>query len=190
VKSGRYLGDLAKLKETTMRTPRKLPIATFMALTLSAMLIVFSGTAAYAQTMRVDLAPGPGAPEASGEAQIGFVGTVMVGKVEAKNLPPQPYGSGRFYGGWFVRNDTGDKAFLGALIDVRQQSIIFSTGGKGEMDFSATHFTTGPNAGSPITLGPSGSNQIIVLIENNINGLTPSPAGPVPGSGVAVAGTF
>jgi len=29
-----------------------------------------------------------------------------------------------------------------------------------------------------------------VLIENMINGFTPSPVGPVPGTGVAVIGTF
>jgi hypothetical protein len=81
-----------------------------------------------------------------------------------------------------VRNDANDKAFLGALVG--EDSIIFPKGGNGEMKFSATHFTTGPNAGSPITFGAAGTNVIIVLIENNINGLTPSPIG------VAVVGTF
>ena len=114
----------------------------------------------------------------------------MEGSVHINNLPVQPFGSGRFYGVWFVRTDTGDKAFLGALLDVNDQSIIFSSGGVGKMKSSATQFTTGTNAGSPITFGPAGTNLIIVLIENIINGLTPSPVGPVPGSGVALAGTF
>jgi hypothetical protein len=87
-----------------------------------------------------------------------------------------------------VRNDANDKAFLGALVG--EDSIIFPKGGNGEMKFSATQFTTGPNAGSPITFGAAGTNVIIVLIENNINGLTPSPIGKVPGAGVAVVGTF
>jgi len=58
------------------------------------------------------------------------------------------------------------------------------------MEFSATHFTTGPNASSSITLGAAGDNLIVVLIESIINGLTPSPVGPVPGTGVAIGGTF
>jgi len=58
------------------------------------------------------------------------------------------------------------------------------------MEFSATQLTTGFNAGGPITLGPAGTNLILGLIENIINGLTPSPVGPVPGTGVAVGGAF
>jgi hypothetical protein len=142
----------------------------------------------YAEPTHVDLSAGAGAPGASGEIKIDFVGTVMVGKVEVKDLPPQPFGSGRFYGAWFVRTDTGDKAFLGALVS--DKSIIFTSGGKGAMEFRATHFTTGPNAGSLITLGAAGDNLIVVLIESAINGLTPSPVGPVPGAGLAVSGSF
>ena len=141
-----------------------------------------------AEPIHVNLSAGAGAPGASGEIKIGFVDTVMVGKVGVRDLPPQPFGSGRFYGVWFVRTDTGDKAFLGALVN--DKTIIFSSGGKGAMEFSATHFTTGPNAGSLITLGAVGDNLIVVLIESVINGLTPSPVGPVPGTGVAVGGTF
>ncbi len=148
-----------------------------------------SGTTSAAGT-RVDLSAGAGAPGASGTARIDFDGRVMVGKVQVNALPPQPFGSGRFYGVWYVRTNTNDKAFLGALI--RKKSIIFSNGGRGEMEFRATKFTDtgGPSVGSPITLGPPGSNVIIVLIENVINGLTPSPVGPVPGTGVAVVGSF
>jgi hypothetical protein len=149
--------------------------------------IALSG-AASAESTRVTLSPGDGAPGAVGSAKVELDQTTLEGSIRAKNLPRQPFGSGHFYGVWLVRNDTGDKAFLGALIN--DKSIIFSAGGEGRMEFSATHFTDGPNAGSPITLGPTGSNLIIVLIENVINGLTPSPVGPVPGTGVAVAGTF
>ena len=58
------------------------------------------------------------------------------------------------------------------------------------MKFAATIFTTGLDQGEPIALGAAGTNVIVVLIENKINGLTPSPVGPVPGTGVAVVGTF
>ena len=75
-----------------------------------------------------------------------------------------------------MRTDIGDKAFLGALI--HRQSIIFSAGGEGGMKFAVTHFTTGPDRGSPVVQDPPGNKLIIVLIENNITGLTPSPVGP------------
>ncbi|MBI1754675.1 hypothetical protein HY250_00210 [Candidatus Azambacteria bacterium] len=143
----------------------------------------------YAAGIHVDLAsvPGGAAPAATGEAKIALEGTVLTGKVKAEKLPPQLFGSGHFYGVWFVRTDTGDKAFLGALAN--EGSIIFSDGGNGEMRFRATGFTTGPNAGSPITLGPAGVNLVVVLVEDTINGLTPSPVGGLPAA-IAVAGAF
>jgi hypothetical protein len=140
-----------------------------------------------AQQTPVILTAGGGAPEAGGIATLRFVQGVLVGEVKVDDLPAQPFASGHFYGVWFVRAD-GSKAFLGALIN--DQSIIFSEGGDGEMGFRATKFTTGPADGSPITFGPAGTNVIIVLIENKINGLTPSPIGAVPGPGVAVSGSF
>lgn len=163
--------------------------ACMVAVIIAMLAVVFLGTV-YAQSIpiHVNLFAGAGAPNASGDAKIKFGQTTMDGSVEVRDLPPQPFGSGRFYGVWFVRTDTGDKAFLGAL--VQSQSIILSTGGAGKMEFSATHFTTGSGAGLPITLGASGTNLVTVLIENTINGLTPSPVGPVPGTGVAVDGTF
>lgn len=132
--------------------------------------------------VRVKLSPGAGAPSATGEARIQLDGNVLKGSVRVEDLPSQAFGSGRFYGTWFVRTDTGDKAFLGAVI--QDSSIIFSSPGDGHVRFAATKFTTGPNAFAPISLGNNGTNLIILLIENNINGLTPSPVG------VAVSGTF
>lgn len=176
---------MAAIRATKKTQGSSSACAAIMALAM--LMGVLFGTA-YAQNTSVDLSPGDGAPNASGVAKIGFDGTVMVGRVNVKELPSQPFGSGQFYGVWFVRTDTGDKAFLGAL--VHDKSIIFSTGGKGEMKFAATEFTTGTDAGSPITLGPAGTNLLIVLIEDIINGLTPSPIGPVPGIGVAVSRTF
>jgi hypothetical protein len=115
-------------------------------------------------------------------------GSVLQGVAKGKDLPAQPFGSGRFYGVWFVRTDTSSKAFLGALI--AENSIILPGGGEGRIQFAATHFTTGPDAGSAITFGSAGTNLVAILIENNINGLTPSPVGPVPGTGLALVGTF
>lgn len=164
--------------------------STFAAIVTVTVLIVavlFSGST-FAQQTPVKLSAGAGAPGASGIATFGFVGGVAVGTVNVNNLPPQPFASGRFYGVWFVRTDTGSKAFLGTLIN--KQSIIFSSGGNGQMEFHATQFTDGPGFGFPITLGAAGTNFLVVLIEDVVNGLTPSPIGPVPGTGVAVGGTF
>ena len=158
-------------------------------ITLAAFFIVVGADfqITYAQQTPVILTAGGGAPGASGIATIEFVKGTLVGAVKVDDLPAQPFASGHFYGVWFVRAD-GSKAFLGALIN--DQSIIFSEGGDGRMEFRATKFTTGPAAGSPITFGPAGTNVIVVLIESNINGLTPSPIGAVPGPGVAVSGSF
>lgn len=134
------------------------------------------------ESTHVKLSALPGAPDATGRADVRFEQSVLMGSVHVDRLPAQPYGSGNFYGVWFVRTDTGDKAFLGALI--HDQSIIFSSGGNGVIKFAATQFTTGPDRGSPVRQGPRGTNLIIVLIENVINGLTPSPAGE------AAQGTF
>lgn len=176
----------------TMRNAARLmrPWAVFAAIAAIAALAITGlfFAPSYAQQTFVNLSAGGGAPRASGEATIRLSGGVAVGDIEVRNLPRQAFGSGHFYGVWFVRSDTGSKAFLGALIS--DDSIIFSAGGDGRMKFSATHFTTGPGAGSSITFGPPGTNVVIVLIESIINGLTPSPIGPVPGTGVAVVGTF
>lgn len=169
-------------------TKTKVLSATLAAVMTIAILGVLFSSAVHAQAADVTLTPMAGAPNASGEAEVALAGTVLRGAVSVEKLPPQPFGSGQFYGVWFVRTDTGNKAFLGALIG--DDSIILSAGGEGATNFAATKFTTGPNAGSAITLGPAGTNLIIVLIENNINGLTPSPVGPVPGTGAAVAGSF
>jgi hypothetical protein len=145
--------------------------------------VVFLGTAE-GNSRRVDLLPRADAPRASGEVKWDFQGGHFIGKMKANKLPAQEFGSGRFYGLWFVRLDTGDKAFLGAAINKR--SIILFAGGKGELEFRATHFTdpSGPNVGRPITLGPRGTNFFILLFGNNLNGRTPSPVGE------ALAATF
>lgn len=133
-----------------------------------------SGTVRTSDTDLV-LTPLAGAPQASGRADVEIDHAVLKGSVSVKKLPAKAYGSGLFYGVWFVRTDTGDKAFLGAL--QHDQSIIFSSGGEGRSEFAATHYTSGPEAGSAITFGAKGTNLFIVLIETTINGLTPSPVG-------------
>ena len=161
-------------------------------LSLGALVVLLGATvstpAAAASRTHVTLTAAAGAPGASGRAELRLDETVLTGSAAVEDLPAQAFGSGRFYGLWFVRTDTGDKAFLGAL--TQENSIIFSHGGDGDINFAATKYTTGPHAGSPIALGTAGTNLLILLIENNINGLTPSPVGPVPGTGAAVAGTF
>jgi hypothetical protein len=131
--------------KTIRPTKTKVLSGTFAAIVTIAMLGVLFGSAAHASGADVSLSPMAGAPNASGEAEIEFAGAVMQGSVRVENLPSQPFGSGRFYGAWFVRTDTGNKAFLGALIG--EDSIIFSAGGEGATNFAATKFTTGPNAG-------------------------------------------
>jgi hypothetical protein len=162
--------------------------AVVLAIGLVAILAGLLITPVLAASPRVDLAAGAGAVGATGNAQLDFDNGVLEGSATARDLPSQAFGSGRFYGVWFVRTDTGDKAFLGAL--AQDQSIILSSGGTGTVKFAATQFTTGPHAGSPFRFGAAGTNLVIVLIENKINGISPSPAGPVPGTGVALSGTF
>ncbi|HEX2712208.1 MAG TPA: hypothetical protein VHM88_08300 [Candidatus Acidoferrales bacterium] len=159
---------------------------TFGVVTILTVAGLFSANAR-AQENSVVLSAGAGAPLASGAATIMLRQGVAEGTIEVNGLPPQPFASGHFYGVWFVRAD-GSKAFLGALIS--KKSIIFSDGGNGHMQFAATQFTAGPAAGSPIAFGAAGTNVIVVLIESMINGFTPSPVGPVPGTGIAVIGTF
>jgi hypothetical protein len=163
-------------------------VAAGLALGLVAVLAALLSSPALAAGPRLQLAAGVGAPAAAWTAQLDLDRGVLHGTVTAQDLPGQAFGTGRFYGVWFVRTDVGDKAFLGAL--AQDESIILARGGRGQVEFAATQFTTGPDAGAPIRFGTAGTNQVLVLIENKINGLTPSPVGPVPGTGLALAGTF
>ncbi len=167
---------------------RSLWVALVVVLVLAAVVARFTITSRAAEQggdargIHVALSPLSSAPDTRGAADVRFDQGVLQGTAHVGALPAQPYGSGKFYGVWFVRTDTGDKAFLGALS--HDQSIILSSGGGGTVKFAATHFTTGPDHGSPVRQGSSGTNLIIVLIENNVNGLTPSPLGQ------AAQGTF
>ncbi len=171
-----------------IRQNAKGKVGAFTTALVAAMIVAAVFTPTRAAETHVNLFGLGGAPKAIGEVDLRFDGPVMVGRIHVEKLPPQPFGSGQFYGLWFVRLDTTDKAFLGALIN--NQSIIFSAlgpgqkSGTGEMEFGATQFTTGPHAGTPITLGAAEQNLFIVLIEKSINGRTPDPIGE------AASGTF
>ncbi len=140
---------------------------------------------AAAKSMHVDLQPGPFAPRAAGEVEFRIADGVLTGKVEAENLPA--LGAHAFYVLWFVRTDTGDKAFLGPI--VRDNSILFLTAGDGELHFRAAAFTDGLHKGSSISLGATGSNFFVLIAENRIDTFMPFPVSPPPSS-FALSATF
>lgn len=109
----------------------------------------FSRPVAAATGTHVVLAPAAGAPSASGKADVQVGVGALGGSAKVEDLPAQPFGSGRFYGLWFVRTDTGDKAFLGAL--AKNDSIIFSHAGDGEIRFAGRSSRQDPTLarGSP-----------------------------------------
>jgi len=131
-----------------------------------------------AKTNRIELQAGPFAPGATGEIAFRVSNGVLSGSLEAEKLPAQ--GAHAFYVLWFVRTDTGNKAFLGPLVS--DDSILFLTPGDGEMQFRAPAFTDGPGKGSPIALGASGTNFFVVIAENHIDTFTPFPVSPPPSS--------
>jgi len=123
------------------------------------------------------LAPTSGSltPSASGELSFSLSGGVLSGRAETEDLPPQ--GSHLAYVLWFVNKDTGDKAFLGPLIQDGKHTILFRSAGDGAVAFRASEFTAGPHAGSPITSASTGNSLFIVLVENKIDFANPSPIG-------------
>ncbi len=121
-------------------------------------------------------------PTASGRAEWHFSGGVLSGVENVHGLPAQ--GSHLAYVLWYVNNATGDKTFLGPLVEAGAASILFQFTGDGYGAFTAGAVTAGPNAGSPITLAPPGQNLLILLVENAINFASPSPIG------TSVSGTF
>ena len=136
-----------------------------------------------AKTTHMDLLPGPFAPGARGEVEFRVESGELSGKIEAQNLPAQ--GAHAFYVLWFVRKDTGDKAFLGPIVN--HDSILFLT--KGELRFSAPAFTDGLHKGSGISLGASGSNLFVLIAENKIDTFMPFPVSEPPSS-FALTATF
>ena len=112
---------------------------------------------------------------------------VLSGHFEGKNLPAQGFHA--FYVLWFVRTDTGDKAFLGPIVN--HDSILFLT--KGELRFSASAFTDGPAKGLGISLGATGDNLFVLIAENRIDTFVPFPvsvSGMDPSPSFALTATF
>ncbi len=134
---------------------------------------------------QVRLQPGPFAPSASGRIAFSVQGGVLSGDIEAQTLPAQ--GSHAFYVLWFVRTDTDDKAFLGPIVS--DGSILFMMTGDGEMRFTASAFTDGPNRGSPISLGTPGNNFFVLIAEDHIDTFMPFPVSKPPSS-FALTATF
>jgi hypothetical protein len=130
-----------------------------------------------ARRTSLKLAPTSGSltPGASGELSFSLSGGVLSGKAETEDLPPQ--GSHLAYVLWFVNTVTGDKAFLGPLIQDDKGTILFQSAGDGAVAFRASEFTAGPHAGSPITFASTGNNLFIILVENKIDFANPSPIG-------------
>jgi hypothetical protein len=134
---------------------------------------------------QVELQPGAFALNASGEVAFVVRDGVLSGQIEAEDLPAQ--GAHAFYVFWFVRTDTGDKAFLGPV--VHEDSILFLTGGGAEMMFKASAFTDGPHKGSAISLGSPGNNFFVLIAENKIDTFMPFPVSAPPNS-FALTSTF
>lgn len=122
------------------------------------------------------------APGAMGTVHYAFVHGVLSGRGEVQDLPAA--GNGSAYVLWYVNTATGDKAFLGPLIEGGQGTILFHVPGDGSEAFTASAFTSGPDAGTPVTMAPAGDNLFILLVETAINFASPNPIGS------AVSGTF
>lgn len=160
-----------------------IPIAGLSAM-LSVMLLV---SPLAAQTTNISLQAGPFAPDSAGHVAFTISNWVLSGHINAENLPSQ--GPHAFYVLWFVRTDTGDKAFLGPIIDQQDQSILFATVANGASSFRAPAYTTGPDAGSPIILGAQRSNFFVLIAENKIDTFIPHPVSTLPAS-FALMATF
>ncbi len=148
--------------------------AGLLVLTLSS---VYASSEEVARSEEVKLSPTSGSltPNSSGTAEWTFSNGVLSGKFEVEDLPAQ--GSHLAYGAWFVNTGTGDKTFLGLLVQDGRDTIFFLTGGNGQVAFSAAKFTTGPHAGDPIVLASTGHNLFILLVENKVDFANPSPIG-------------
>jgi len=134
---------------------------------------------------QVEFQSGPFAPGAWGRIAFNVQEGVLSGHIEAESLPAQ--GSHAFYVLWFVRTDTNDKAFLGPIVG--DESILFMAKVDGEMSFTASEFTDGPNKGSPISLGTPGDNFFVVIAEDHIDTFMPFPVSKPPSS-FALTATF
>ena len=121
-------------------------------------------------------------PDAAGSVEYAFVHGVLSGHVVVRELPAA--GNGSAYVLWYVNTATGDKAFLGPLVEGDQATILFHVPGNGAETFTASAFTSGPDTGQPISQAPAGDSLFILLVESAIDFTSPHPVGS------AVSGTF
>lgn len=121
-------------------------------------------------------------PGASGTVGYAFVHGVLSGHVMVRELPAA--GNGSAYVLWYVNTASGDKAFLGPLVESGQGTILFHVPGNGAETFTASAFTSGPDAGQPVSQAPAGDSLFILLVESAIDFASPHPVGS------AVSGTF
>ncbi len=142
---------------------------------------------AAARGTRITLHPGPFAPNSTGHLTLTISQGVLSGRASAEDLPAQ--GPHAFYVLWFVRTDTGNKVFLGPIIDQETQSILFMSEADGRMGFNAPAYTTGPNEGSSVSLGAPGNNFLVLIAENQIDTSVPHPVSAPPAS-FALMATF
>lgn len=143
------------------------------------------GPLAATKGTNIMLQPGPFAPDSTGHIQFNVKTGVLSGNLRAEDLPA--LGVHAFYVLWFVRTDSGDKAFLGPVIN--EDSIFFTTSGDGKLRFAAPTFTDGPGKGSSISLGASGSNFYVLIAEDTIDTFMPHPVSEPPSS-FALMATF
>jgi hypothetical protein len=158
---------------------------TVTAAVLSLMLLV-SPLAGVSSSTHIRLHSGPFAPESIGQLVFRIDSGVLSGHASTEDLPAQ--GAHAFYVLWFVRTDTGDKVFLGPIIN-EDQSILFLSESDGRMSFRAAAYTTGPHSGSPIALGAHGDNFFVLIAENQIDTSVPHPVSAPPAS-FALMATF
>lgn len=174
-----------RYEKSTIKNLFRLPVLIAIVAIVGVTGLAYAALANGSDQTELELQAGPFAPGASGEISFSVRGGILSGSMEAQGLPAQ--GSHAVYVLWFVRTDTGDKAFLGPIVG--DGSILFLNPGSGEMKFSASAFTAGNGIGKSILLGAQGSNFFVLIAENQINTFTPSPVSPPPTS-FALMATF
>lgn len=120
---------------------------------------------------------------ASGNGWVRIRNGVVSGTINARKLPALL--PGEFYIAWYTNLETGNAVFLGALVN--NNSILFGAEGlNGRLRFDASEYTVHlPIPGTEmhtkseaIAAAAPGKNQIVVLVETSINGMTPAPLFP------------
>lgn len=131
----------------------------------------------------VKLTSGVLGARATGNGWVRIRDGVVSGSINTRKLPALL--PGEFYIAWYTNLETGNAVFLGALVN--NNSIVFDADGlNGRLKFNAPKYTVHlPIPGTEthtkneaITAAAPGNNQIVVLVETSINGMTPAPLFP------------